>query len=77
MERFCSALWYGCTVADEMRLTPENRQRELRGVLEASALPGGVGGKRRTLTIITLDQEDTLLEAGCKIHVRPAWKWLD
>lgn len=60
-----------------MRLTPENRQRELRGVLEASALPGGVGGKRRTLTIITLDQEDTLLEAGCKIHVRPAWKWLD
>ena len=59
------------------RLTPENRQRELRGLIEAAKLPGGQQGKGRELLVITLDQEDALTEQGLKIRVIPAWKWLD
>lgn len=59
------------------RLTPENRQRELRGLIEAAKLPGGHQGKGRELLVITLDQEDALTEQGLKIRVIPAWKWLD
>lgn len=59
------------------RLTPENRQRELRGLVEAAKLPGGHQGKGRELLVITLDQEDALTEQGLKIRVLPAWKWLD
>lgn len=59
------------------RLTPENRQRELRGLIEAATLPGGQQGKGRELLVITLDQEDALTEQGLKIRVLPAWKWLD
>lgn len=59
------------------RLTPENRQRELRGLIEAAKLPGGQQGKGRELLVITLDQEDALTEQGLKIRVLPAWKWLD
>ena len=58
-------------------LTPENRQRELRGLIEAARLPGSSGGKGRELLVITLDQEDALTEQGFKIRVIPAWKWLD
>ena len=44
------------------RLTPENRQRELRGLLQAATLPGGIKGKQRELIVLTLDQEDELRE---------------
>ena len=59
------------------RLTPENRTRELRGLIEASELPGGPPKKKRELLILTLDQEDALTEQGRAIRVLPAWKWLD
>ena len=59
------------------RLTPENRQRELRGLMEAAKLPGGQQGNGRELLVITLDQEDALTERGLSIRVIPAWKWLD
>jgi predicted AAA+ superfamily ATPase len=59
------------------RLTPENRQRELRGLCEAAGLAGGSRGKNRKLWVITLDQQDTLVEQGHAIQVVPAWKWLD
>jgi predicted AAA+ superfamily ATPase len=58
------------------RLTPENRKRELRGLVAAAGLPGGVRGGR-ALLVITLDQEDSLQEEGLSIRVIPAWKWLD
>jgi predicted AAA+ superfamily ATPase len=58
-------------------LTPENRRRELRGTIEAARLPGGEQGKGRELLVITLDQEDALVEQGQKIRIIPAWKWLD
>jgi uncharacterized protein len=59
------------------RLTPENRQRELRGLLEAVNLPGATKKQPRELLIITLDQEDSLKEQGQTIRLIPAWKWLD
>jgi hypothetical protein len=57
------------------RLTPENRERELRGLLRAAELPGRA--EERDLLIVTLDQEDSLREDGRRITVVPAWKWLD
>jgi predicted AAA+ superfamily ATPase len=57
------------------RLTPENRERELRGLLRAAELPGRAG--RRDLLIVKLDQEDGLREDGRRITVVPGWKWLD
>ena len=59
------------------RLTPENRHREIRGLIEASKLPANTKGKDRKLLVITLDQEDALTEQGLQIRVIPAWKWLD
>jgi predicted AAA+ superfamily ATPase len=59
------------------RLTPENRQRELRGLLQAFSLPGSTKKRGRELVVITLDQEDALKEEGHEIRVIPAWKWLD
>ena len=58
-------------------LTPENRQRELRGLLQAATLPGSTRKRGRELLVITLDQEDALTEEGRDIWVIPAWKWLD
>lgn len=58
-------------------LTPENRARELRGLMQAASLSGGIKGQPRELLVITLDQEDQLEEQGIKVHVVPAWKWLD
>jgi hypothetical protein len=57
------------------RLTPENRERELRGLSQAADLPGRAGS--RDLVIVTLDQQDSLTEDGRRIRVIPAWKWLD
>ncbi len=52
-------------------LAPHNQVREVRGLVQACALPG----KRRPL-ILTLDQQDSLLIDGLKIEVQPAWQWL-
>jgi len=58
------------------RLSPENRKRELRGLVAAATLPGGPR-RGRELIVITLDQEDALTEEGLAIRLIPAWKWLD
>jgi uncharacterized protein len=57
-------------------LTPENRSRELRGLLAAGKLHGAAGRKRELL-VLTLNQRDSLKEEGQTISVRPAWEWLD
>ena len=59
------------------RLTPENRGRELKGMLNAADLPGARGGKPRELLLLTLDQQDRLTEQGRVMRVIPAWQWLD
>jgi predicted AAA+ superfamily ATPase len=59
------------------RLTPENRARELRGLIQAAGLPGARGGKPRELLLLTHDQQDRLTEQGLVIQVTPAWQWLD
>ena len=57
-------------------LTPQNRARELRGLLAAADLPGA-GARRRELLVLTLNQRDALKEEGRSIAVQPAWEWLD
>ena len=59
------------------RLTPENRARELRGLLHAATLPGSSGGLPRELLVLTMDQEAALMEQGLAVQVLPAWRWLD
>jgi predicted AAA+ superfamily ATPase len=59
------------------RLTPENRTRELRGLVEAARLPSPEPHQVRKLLVLTLDQEDSLTEQDLRIQVVPAWKWLD
>ncbi len=59
------------------RLTPENRGRELRGLIKSAMLPGTTRKRGRDLIVVTLDQEDLLEEDGHKIRVVPAWQWLD
>lgn len=49
-------------------LTPYNRDRELAGLVRASALPD----RPRKPLLLTLDQRDTI----GKIEVRPVWEWL-
>jgi predicted AAA+ superfamily ATPase len=53
-------------------LTPQNRERELQGLIQAARLPGG----RRRALILTRDQEDSLRVEGLRVEVQPAWKWL-
>ncbi len=57
-------------------LTPQNRARELRGLLSAAVLPGASGRKRERL-VLTLNQRDAFKEEGQNITVLPAWEWLD
>ena len=52
-------------------LTPANRTRELRGVVEGTRLPG-----RRRGLVVTLDQSDRLVDDGVTIDVVPAWRWM-
>jgi predicted AAA+ superfamily ATPase len=52
-------------------LTPENRDREIRGVLRAAALPG-----RRRPLILTIDQRDRIDTDAGPVDVRPAWEWM-
>lgn len=47
------------------------REREIKGLLEASAVTGC-----DNLLIITCDEEETLLREGKEIQVVRAWKWL-
>jgi predicted AAA+ superfamily ATPase len=54
-----------------LELTRENRDRELRGVIEGARLRG----KRRAV-VVTLDQTDRMREDGVKIEVIPAWRWM-
>ena len=54
-----------------VELTPANRARELRGVIEGTRLRG-----RRRAVVITLDQADSLTEDGVEIEVLPAWRWM-
>ena len=54
-----------------VELTPANRGRELRGVIEGTRLRG-----RRRAVVITLDQTDRLIEEGIEIKVLPAWRWM-
>lgn len=60
-----------------LHLTPENRSRELRGLVEAAELPGAAQKQDRELLVLTLDQKDSLVEKGRAIRVLPAWNWLD
>lgn len=53
-------------------LGPHNREREVRGLVRACALPPS----RRRALLLTLDQRDDLVEGGVRIAVRPAWEWL-
>ena len=54
-----------------LELTPANRGRELRGVIEGTRLRG-----QRRAVVVTLDQSDRLREDGVEIDVVPAWRWL-
>jgi hypothetical protein len=53
------------------RLDDSNVAREVRGAVHGARLPG----KRRAL-VLTLDQDDRLVEEGVEIEVRRAWQWL-
>ena len=50
---------------------PETRERELKGLLEASSATGC-----DNLWVITCDEENSLDRDGKQIRVVPAWKWL-
>lgn len=54
-----------------IELNEYNRERELRGALNAARLPG-----RRRPLILTLNQEDRIAVDGVVVEVRPAWQWL-
>ncbi|MEX1117811.1 MAG: ATP-binding protein [Terrimicrobiaceae bacterium] len=73
----CDFLTHDHAIQCCARLTPENRTRELRGLVEAIKLPSQKKAKGRELLILTLDQEDSLTEQDLTIKVIPAWKWLD
>mgnify|MGYP001776541716 CR=1 FL=1 len=49
----------------------ETRERELKGLLEASSATGC-----STLLVITDDEEDCIKVDGKSVNVIPAWKWL-
>ena len=49
----------------------ETREREIKGLLEASSITGC-----DNLLIITHDEKDTFQREGKQINVMPAWEWL-
>jgi uncharacterized protein len=57
-------------------LSPQNREREVRGLLGAANLPSS-HRQVRDLLILTIDQRDVFTEGGRMINVLPAWEWLD
>ena len=52
-------------------LTPDNRNRELLGVVKGTQLR-----RRRRGLVLTLDQNDRLVEDGVSVEVMPAWQWM-
>ena len=50
-------------------LTPENREREINGLVAAAEATGC--GK---CSIVTWEQEDTILQGSLSISVVPAWR---
>jgi len=52
------------------KLAPENRERELAGLLEAMDKY-----KLKKGTILTDEQEEEISEDGKKITIKPTWKW--
>ena len=54
-----------------LELPPAIRARELRGLIQATRLPG----KRRAL-VLTLDQTDRVQEDGVTIEIMPVWQWM-
>ena len=55
-----------CSMADD-----KTREREIKGLLEASSVTGC-----DNLLIITDDEKDTFQISGKRIDVMPAWEWL-
>ena len=53
------------------KITSENKEREINGLIEAMKKYDLKQGK-----ILTLNQEDKLEEQGKIIHLIPTWKWL-
>jgi uncharacterized protein len=51
-------------------LTRDTYEREVRGLVQASKQIRG-----KSALILTLNQTDSLVEAGLKVTVMPAWKW--
>ena len=49
----------------------ETKEREIRGIIEASSATGCDNMK-----IITIDYEDVIYIENKKIDVIPAWKWM-
>ena len=52
-------------------LNSRNQEREVRGAVQAAALPG-----RRRAVILTLNQRDRIVVDGTTVEVAPAWEWL-
>ena len=68
MVREKNKVTYAIQVCTE--LSQENLPREVNGLVEALTffdLEEGI--------IITMNQEDEIIQAEKKIHVIPAWKW--
>jgi len=52
-------------------LTDENLEREARGAMRGTALPGS-----RQALILTIDQRDSIRSGDGWVEVQPAWEWL-
>ena len=52
-------------------LNSRNQEREIRGAVQAAALPG-----RRRALILTLNQRERIVVDGTTVEVVPAWEWL-
>lgn len=67
----CDFIIPGAAIQVCLELTPSNRARELRGVIEGTRLRG-----RRRAIVVTFDQADRLVEDDVEIEVVPAWQWM-
>jgi predicted AAA+ superfamily ATPase len=52
-------------------LNAKNRKRETEGLTSAMSTHGLASG-----TILTYNQEETIMDGGAEIRVLPAWRWL-
>ncbi len=67
----CDFVTEGLAIQVCAQLTPQNRDREIKGLVHACRMPG-----TRRPVIVTLDQRDSLKVDGLSIEVAPAWDWL-